>query len=148
MKDSQGRTQLKQVRSLVLGALVVSACGGGGSVFTLDVGTCFDDTGESQISSVPEVDCDDLHDNEVFAVFDYTETDTYPGSEAMNEAATDLCIARFEDYVGQAYSDSPFEVFPITPTQTSWDNGDREVICALYNSDFSKLTGSMRGSAG
>ncbi len=85
------------------------------------------------------------HDNEVFAVFDYTETDTFPGSDAMNAAATDLCIAQFQDYVGVAYTDSPLEVFPITPTEASWESGDREVICSLYNSDFSKLTGSMRG---
>ena len=65
----------------------------------------------------------------------------------MNAAATDLCIARFQDYVGLAYTDSPLEVFTITPTEASWDSGDREVICSLYNSDFTKLTGSMRGAA-
>ena len=65
----------------------------------------------------------------------------------MNAAATDLCIARFEDYVGVAYTDSPLEVFTIIPTEASWESGDREVICSLYNSDFTKLTGSMRGSA-
>ena len=139
---------MKQAWSLALAALVVSACGGNGPVFTLEVGTCFDDTEESQVSSVPEVDCAEPHDNEVFAVFDYTETDTFPGSEALNAAATDLCIAQFQDYVGEAYIDSTLEVFPIIPTEASWDEGDREVICGLYNIDFSKLTGSMRGSAG
>ena len=139
---------MKQAWSLALAALVVSACGGGGNVFTLEVGTCFDDTEETQVSSVPEVDCAEPHDNEVFAVFDYTETDIYPGSEAMNAAATDLSIARFRDYVGVPYTDSPLEVFPITPTEASWESGDREVICGLCHSDFSKLTGSMRGSAG
>ncbi len=138
---------MKQVRSLVVAALVLSACGGSGTVFTLEVGTCFDDTEESQVSSVPEVDCAEPHDNEVFAVFDYPETDTFPGNEALDAAATDLCIAQFEDYVGTAYIDSTLEVFPIIPTEASWDDGDREVICALYNNDFSKLTGSMRGSA-
>ena len=138
---------MKLVRSSIVAALVVSACVGSG-VFTLEVGTCFDDTGESQVSSVPEVDCAEPHDNEVFAVFDYTETDTFPGNEALDAAATDLCIAQFQDYVGAAYIDSTLEVFPIIPTGTSWEDGDREVICALYNNDFSKLTGSMRGSAG
>ena len=137
-----------QVRSFVAAALVVSACGGGGNVFTIEVGACFDDTEESQVSSVPEVDCAEPHDNEVFAVFDYTDADTFPGNEALDAAATDLCIAQFQDYVGAAYLDSTLEVFPIIPTQASWDDGDREVICALYNDDFSKLTGSMRGSAG
>jgi hypothetical protein len=124
----------------------MSACGGG-TVFTLEVGTCFDDSEESQISEVPEVDCSEPHDNEVFAVFDYTETDTYPGSDPMADAAKALCIDEFDSYVGMTYLDSALEVFPITPTQGSWDNGDREVICALYNLDLSKLTGSMQGAA-
>jgi hypothetical protein len=137
---------LKHIRSLILGLLLVSACGSG-SVFTLEVGTCFDDTDETEISSVPEVECTQPHDNEVFAVFDYTETETFPGREDMNAAATDLCIARFKDYVGVAYTDSPLEVFTIIPTEASWKSGDREVICSLYSSDFTKLTGSMRASA-
>ena len=136
---------MKQKRSILAVALVVAACGGG-NVFTLDVGTCFDDTDETEVSSVPEVDCSEPHDNEVFAVFYYTASDTFPGSEAMNDAALELCLAQFEDYVGLAYEDSALEVFPITPTQGSWDNGDREIICALYNLDFSKLTGSMQGA--
>jgi hypothetical protein len=58
-----------------------------------------------------------------------------------------LCVAEFEAYVGLSYPESALEVFPITPTQGSWDNGDREIICALYNLDLSKLTGSMQGAA-
>jgi hypothetical protein len=111
------------------------------------VGTCFDDTDETEVSSVPEVDCSEPHDNEVFAVFDYTASDTFPGSSAMNDAAQELCVAEFEAYVGLSYPESALEVFPITPTQGSWDNGDREIICALYNLDLSKLTGSMQGAA-
>ncbi len=126
-------------------ALFVAACGG--DVFTLEVGTCFDDTDETEVSSVPEVDCSEAHDNEVFAVFDYTESETFPGSSAMNDAAQELCVAEFEAYVGLSYQESALEVFPITPTQGSWDNGDREIICALYNLDLSKLTASMEGSA-
>jgi hypothetical protein len=137
---------LKQLRSILLVVLFVAACGGG-NVFTLEVGTCFDDTDETEVSSVPEVDCSEPHDNEVFAVFDYTQSDTFPGSEAMNDAAQELCIAQFEAYVGLSYPESALEVFPITPTQGSWDNGDREIICALYNLDLSKLTESMQGAA-
>jgi hypothetical protein len=39
-------------------------------------------------------------------------------------------------------------VFPIFPTEASWnEDDDREIICALYNADLSKLTGSMEGAA-
>jgi hypothetical protein len=140
---------LKPVRLILLMALLVAACGGGGNVFDLEVGTCFDDTDTdaTEVSNVPVVDCSEPHDNEVFAVFDYTASDTFPGGTEMNSAAHDLCVAEFEGYVGLGYLESELNVFPITPTQGSWDDGDREIVCALYNLDLSKLTGSMEGAA-
>ena len=58
------------------------------------------------------------------------------------------CVSRnSRSYVGLAYEESELEVFPITPTEGSWESGDREIICALYNLDFSKITGSMQGAA-
>ena len=137
------------MRRLALGTalvLLVFACGGG-DVFTLPVGTCFDDQPDGQISSVPEVDCAEPHDNEVFALIDYTETEDFPGPEAMHDLARGLCIDEFAEYVGVAYEASVLEVFPITPTADSWAGGDREIICNLFNADFSKLTGTMEGAA-
>ncbi|MGH8928788.1 MAG: septum formation family protein [Acidimicrobiia bacterium] len=138
----------RAVAWLVVMTLAVVGCSGGGqSVFDLEVGNCFDDTeGSGPISSVPAVDCAEPHDNEVFAVLDYTDAETYPGTEAMREAARDLCIEQFDAYVGLPYLDSALEVFAITPTEGSWDSGDREVVCSLYNADLSNLTGSMRGA--
>jgi hypothetical protein len=134
---------------LVVVLLVLAACGGGGqSVFSLPVGTCFDDQGTAdEISSVPEVDCGEPHDNEVFALIDYTETDTYPGPDQMQQIGRELCIEQFEGYVGLDYNSSELEVFSIYPTEASWGDGDREVICALYDSDLDKLTGTMEGAA-
>jgi len=133
-------------RLLLLAALAVAACGGG-NVFGLEVGTCFDDVEGTEVTDVPIVDCSDPHDNEVFSVFDYTASDVYPGSETMRETAQELCIADFDTFVGMAYLESALDVFAITPSDSSWDDGDREVVCALYNVDLSKLTGSMEGAA-
>jgi hypothetical protein len=66
----------------------------------------------------------------------------------MSTISEDLCITQFEGYVGLDYQSSALAVFPIFPTEESWnDDEDREIICALYNSDLSKLTGSMEGAA-
>jgi hypothetical protein len=130
---------------ILAGGLI--ACGQQ-SVFSLPVGTCFDDQADGEISSVPEVDCSQPHDNEVFALIEYTETDNYPGADQMSALSEDLCIARFGDYVGLDYQSSALAVFPIFPTEESWNqDDDREIICALYNADLSKLTGSMEGAA-
>jgi hypothetical protein len=135
---------------LVALVLALSACGalGGGSksVFDLEVGDCFDDPTESgEISEVPIVDCADPHDNEVYAAFDY-DGDSFPGDDAMSTAADDGCQDRFEDFVGIAYLDSALYVTHLVPTSDSWDSGDREIICVLYEPN-EKLTGSMEGAA-
>lgn len=137
---------MKRACSVLFLSLLV-ACGSQ-SVFSIDVGTCFDDTEAEQVSSVPEVDCSEPHDNEVFALINYTESESYPGEDTMNERGKELCIAQFDAYVGLSYPESDLEVYPITPSETSWNNqDDREIICALYALDLSKLTGSMRGAA-
>lgn len=134
--------------ALVLLLLGLVTCGGAQSVFSLPVGTCFDDQEDAdEISSVPAVDCDEPHDNEVFALIEYTDTDVYPGADEMRAIGTELCIDQFEDYVGIDYPTSTLDVFSIYPTEASWSDGDRELVCALYDVDLAKLTGSMQGSA-
>ncbi|HEX9762571.1 MAG TPA: septum formation family protein, partial [Acidimicrobiia bacterium] len=97
-------------------AMIAVGCGGGGqSVFEMEVGMCFDDVDVDEVTSVPTVDCSEPHDNEVFDIFDYTEAE-YPGQDAMNDAAQQLCIDGFEAYVGITYQESELEVFAITPT--------------------------------
>ncbi len=148
---------------MVLGMLL-AACGGAAdvvdqaaeavddlgdeSVFSMEVGLCFDDEDETadEVSSVPDVPCEELHDNEVFALIQYSG-ETFPGPDAMQAEAVDLCIGEFESYVGLAYEESELDVYPLVPTQGSWDNGDREIVCALYALDLSQLTGSMKGAA-
>jgi len=133
--------------SFVVLAVGLVACGQQ-SVFSLPIGTCFDDQADGEISSVPEVDCSEPHDNEVFALIEYTETTTYPGADQMSAISEELCITQFEEYVGLDYQSSALAVFPIFPTEESWnEDEDREIICALYNVDLSKLTGSMEGAA-
>jgi hypothetical protein len=38
-----------------------------------------------------------------------------------------------------------YYVFPITPSEGTWGEGDREIICSLYEAD-KKITGSARGA--
>ena len=163
-RSIQGRgSNVKMMMFTLLGVLV-TACGGAGgiveqagaaiddlgdeSVFSMEVGLCFDDEEETsgEVSSVPDVPCEEPHDNEVFALIQYTG-ESFPGPETMQAEARDLCIGDFEAYVGLAYEESELEVYPLVPTSGSWDDGDREIVCALYALDLSELTGSMKGAA-
>ena len=129
--------------------LAVTACGDDDtSVFELSVGDCFNDdpaAGDS-VSEVPTVDCSTPHDNEIYFQFSMTDA-AFPGQEATRNSSAERCISEFEGFVGLSYAESNLDIFPITPTAASWEQGDRVVYCVLYALDLSKLTGSMRGAA-
>jgi hypothetical protein len=130
---------------LILAAVLVSACASD-SVFSLSVGDCFDDpTTSGEVSSVDLMECDEPHDNEVYAIFAY-DGDSYPGETEMGAAADEGCEGRFEDFVGVPYLESDLYYTHLTPTQESWDTGDREIVCVLYEPG-EKLEGSMEGAA-
>ena len=138
---------IKALTMLVLLALLIGACASE-SVFQLDVGTCFDDPGfdAKEVTSVPLVDCEEPHDNEVYFLFNVTNT-VFPGDDSLSETAADGCFNEFESFVGLEYSQSILDFSWFAPTAESWEEGDREVICFVYDLDLKKLTGTMARSA-
>jgi hypothetical protein len=116
----------------------------------LKVGDCFDDQtvdGEfiTEFATVPMVDCDDPHDNEVFAVIGLGGG-TFPGEDTLVEEVFETCVPLFESYVGSPYATSRLNIFPIYPTEDVWVAGDRKGVCGLYDLNLEKLTGSMMNS--
>ncbi|MCI0425566.1 MAG: septum formation family protein, partial [Actinobacteria bacterium] len=95
---------MRPSRWVVAGILVLAACAQG-NVFTLEPGTCFDDVDaffeedSEGVSDVPTVDCEDPHDNEVYATFDVADGE-FPGVDALVAEADERCLDVFEDYVG------------------------------------------------
>lgn len=116
--------------------------------FNMRVGDCFDSANSSndEVSDLPGVPCSEPHDFETYAVFDVT-LDSYPTEEAMGELAYDSCLQRFDDFVGLEYESSVLEIITMYPTTESWQQDDREVVCALYDMNEEKLVGSTRGRA-
>jgi hypothetical protein len=125
------------------GAIIES---GNVDAFQIRVGDCFDDTSDAgeEVSSIPGVPCTQPHDNEAFAVFDLS-LEAHPGDEAIAEISFDACIERFEPFVGLDYESSQLDITLMYPTQMSWAQNDREVVCAVYDLDGDKLTGSVKG---
>lgn len=115
--------------------------------FNVQVGDCFNDvTSFEEVSSVPGVPCSDPHDNETYAVFDLSVA-SYPEDEVMSELAFESCKERFETYVGKDYESSSLDITTMFPSEQSWSQNDREVICAVYDMNAEKLTGTAKGSA-
>lgn len=143
------------MRPVILGPfllimLFAAACGGGKSVDSLSVGDCFDDppSFDTEIESVDTLDCDEPHDNEVYLTRDHSAGSdaSYPGLASLEEWSDGVCLAGFEPYVGRDYATSRLDFTYLYPVRDGWQNGDREVICFLYDLNYAKLTGSMRGS--
>ena len=116
------------------------------SVFDLEEGDCFGEAGE-QVETVSVVDCDESHIYEVFSVFDYEpDADAYPGRDEVRSHADERCEAEFDDFVGIDYQSSRWYITSVTPSEETWADGDREIVCTLNLEDNSEVTGSAEGS--
>jgi len=119
--------------------------------FQMRVGDCFDDGSafaeeNAEIGNVPGVPCSKPHDNEVYAVFDISAP-SFPG-EQIGDMAHEGCLERFESFVGRDYDSSSLDIATLYPSRESWSaQNDREVVCAVYDIDLAKLTGSVKGLA-
>jgi hypothetical protein len=114
------------------------------------VGDCFDDPmGDTddwvEVDDVRLVPCDDPHDLEAFHSFELPDGDL-PSEAALDERIDEACIPAFEEFVGQTYEDSELDLAFLTPTEESWAEGDRRVLCSIYAMDQTKLRGSVEGS--
>lgn len=147
-------------------ALMAAACGAGeptrddaGEITetedvapnSLQAGDCFNDPeagSPTEVTSLEAVPCDEPHDNEVFYVFDL-EDGKFPGADEVKEAGLEGCEPEAEAYLGSDPAEAGLTIVPVTPTEQSWDEkDDRTVICALYKSDGTELTGSLRDRRG
>lgn len=113
-------------------------------VFSLAVGDCFNDQDATEIDSVQAIPCSDAHDYEAYLAFDMSSAESYPGDDAITQAAEDGCVAEFPNFVGKPYEESTLDYSYLTPTEGSWENGDREILCIVMGSE--KTTGSLAGS--
>ncbi|WP_158562922.1 septum formation family protein [Marinitenerispora sediminis] len=114
-------------------------------VFTIAVGDCLNDaamTGEVQ--EVPVISCDQPHDSEVYASVIMADG-AFPGDEAVNSEAETKCDEEFTSFVGLTYMESVLLYSWYVPTEQSWSNGDREILCLISSPD-GQTTGSLQGA--
>lgn len=108
-------------------------------VHTLVVGDCFNDTeriltAEVEVTDVPRENCTLEHDNEVIASIQLTETE-FPGKEAVDARGAERCLPKFEEFIGVSAADAGTLAFgSFEPSEESWELGDREILCFVYDS--------------
>ena len=114
--------------------------------FAIVVGDCLDDAlvaadAGAEVQTLPTVPCEAPHDSEVIASLTLSGT-AYPGAEAIAAEADPGCIAALERVVQQSYLETPYDVSYYAPTESSWAEGDREVLCVAYD-PAGPLTGPL-----
>ena len=146
---------LDQIETLLLATSTTTTtppAPSGSQVFPIDlqVGDCFDDPPAAEfVEFVTLRDCDEPHDNEVFALVDHPAGPDipYPGDFEAETQFFELCVRVFEDYVGRSYQSSMLEIFVYWPLARTWDTiEDRLGICSLYDFRLEKLTASAQQS--
>jgi hypothetical protein len=117
------------------------------------VGDCFNTDhfapGTSiDLHGVQLVACADAHQHEVYAVARDPDRAgaPYPGDEAMTAFADDQCLAAFEPALGVDYRKSNLDFAVVKPDAAGWKHGERVVVCAVHDTNFAELTGSVRAT--
>lgn len=112
-------------------------------VFTLQVGDCLNDaTASETVETIPTVPCAEPHDSEIYASI-MIDGDTFPGSDAVTAEADAACLEAFSGFAGVEYVDSKFFYSYYFPTESSWAEGDREILCTIYD-EVGQITGSLQ----
>lgn len=122
-------------------------------IVDLDSGNCFDPVTEpgSGDRAVWKLNCGDPHIYEVFGVIDYDVKGSgggmpYPGVAVVQDWSEQMCYAQFEPFVGVRWTISELDIKTWWPSNESWDQGDRQVVCSVMSTDGSRLAGTQRGS--
>ena len=114
-------------------------------VFALAVGDCVTDSSlEGEVSEVSIIDCGQPHTSEVYHSFQMTDS-SLPDQTGIETIVQDQCLPSFESFVGVDYPSSALDVSYLAPTQDSWDAGDRELLCLIYD-PAGDVTGSLAGA--
>lgn len=142
-------TRLEVIVGAVAAVLVLASCAA--SAPTAQEGQCLDIAIDaSTVTTLDGFDCAQEHDAEVYHVATVT-AETFDAL-AVAEDAEAMCREEFAAFIGLSYEESELDIYYLYPQADSWENGDREVICAVYTPDpdtgrVTRTTGSLAGAA-
>lgn len=123
----------------------------GAEIPDLQVGDCFDTSatsGQTTLYRVPVVPCTTSHGGEIYA--ETTASDSLaknraaPSQQALWEAADAYCYPEFTKFVGMRWARSELLYWPIAPSEQSWAEGDRRILCVVESEE--PVTGSLEGA--
>ena len=90
------------------------------------------------------VDCATPHQYEVTGTGQSTAS-TYAEATTSDEVTT-VCAPVLESYVGSPSKAKKYQAAALTPSQSSWDQGDHSLTCFAQNRDNTPLNNSIKNS--
>ena len=112
--------------------------------FSIKAGDCVIEPEGTTFTDIVAVPCGQPHDLEAYAVTNMDDGD-YPGQQAIDDKSDEFCAAEFEKFIGISFDESTLVYYPFTPTTSSWQGGDREIVCVV-GADKAKTVGSLQDS--
>jgi hypothetical protein len=123
----------------------------GAEIPDLEVGDCIDTSataGQTTLYRIPVVPCTTAHGGEIYA--ETTAPDSLAGNrstptqQALWDAADAYCYPQFAEFVGMRWARSELLYWPIAPSEASWAEGDRRILCVVESEQ--PVTGSLAGA--
>ncbi|WP_244268200.1 septum formation family protein [Microbacterium foliorum] len=114
-------------------------------IFALKLGDCKMASASGLIEDADVVPCDQPHDEEVY--YEITMKDGEFSEEDVDTASQECIGDAYTSFIGVAYDDSALEVYPITPTQDTWDQLNDRVVQCVVTDPAGQTTGSLKGAA-
>ncbi|MFD6447104.1 septum formation family protein [Promicromonospora sp. NPDC060204] len=123
----------------------------GAEIPDLQVGDCIDTSatsGQTTLYRIPVVPCTTAHGGEIYAettaADSLAENGATPTQQALWDAADAYCYPEFTKYVGLRWAKSELLYWPIAPSEESWAEGDRRILCVVESEQ--PVTGSLEGA--
>ena len=116
----------------------------------LKAGDCISDiatdTQDSQkvATEATVVYCSTPHQYEMVGTGDTTAS-TFSEADTNTEMSK-ICEPLVTSYVGSPSKANSYRILAVTPSQETWDQGDRTFVCFAQNSDKSPLNNSIKNS--
>ena len=113
--------------------------------FAIVIGDCFNDPGAGDVETIPKIDCEKPHGNEAFGSTSIPDGD-FPDKATIDALGSADCVEQFANFVGIAANESKYSIGYFFPTEESWDQGDREILCYVFD-EAGPITGTLLGRA-
>jgi hypothetical protein len=128
-----------------------TAATAGAEIPDLQVGDCIDTaatSGQTTLYRIPVVPCTTAHGGEIYAETtaenSLAQNGQPPTQQALWDAADAYCYPQFTKYVGLRWAQSELLYWPIAPSEESWAEGDRRILCVVESEQ--PVTGTLKGA--